>query len=514
MSLRTPTPRVLLPLVLLAAGSAGCRDGGAASPLEPPVVTARSSANSTLLHTGRYRETGRRNATGRAGAATLAARGVLWDDGIVRLLVTTGDPDHPDAAPGELAAVQLRVLSPAGDLLSTTSYRSPSGTGSHVFLIPGLVPGARVQAQANVRGMDRNRTGVVTVTETIGRPPVLSAQIQPVATAVVNVPAVIAAAVSETGGEAGVLTSCALLVEGSEVDRIERVWVDAGDAVSCAFSHAFTRPGTVEVAVEVEPVAAELGTAAPPRSTTHVLVVDTAAAASFSASVQDRSEEQEWAFRQSWWKPDGSHREYEHANLDGSRTQTASLTGTLSRAAVFPLRRVRLRLASTAAEWQSAEWSEFGDPVTGDDGRSCSNRLVPEHGGHFHLCTLAGTTWWGYTRFAGTVTYHSRGFWRAWDASTGIEHDSWSWNESSESHAGGGQLRPFGTAVSLLVEIDDGAGRLGASVTVPVTPFEDPGGGHDEACREETPYWLDGGVLTTCESRRRSVHGVRGSADG
>lgn len=498
--------------LLAFASLAACGDDG----VSPPAAVAEAPSLHHApghLRTGKYRVSGDRPATGRSGSAVLSARAVLWNDGVVRLLVTTGDPDAPAAAPGALAKVQLKVFSPEGQLLATTNHPRPSAGGSHEFRLPRLAPGSRIQVQANVRGIDRNRTDVVTVTATVRLPSRLVAVLGPLPTPQTGVPTVVSATVTETSGIAGTYATCILRVDGVVVDRIEQVWVDAGDAVSCAFTHTFDRAGSHEVAVELEGGTPGQGLLLPPPSSMTVEVQDPAATASFAGTVLDRTVATDARFHQWWQRLDGSGREYSQNTGDATRHQTASLSGSLTRAAVLPLASVRLRLSSTAGEWQTAAWSDLTDVSVDAAGRACVDRWVPEHGGHFHLCTLDGRTTYGYTRFAGTVTYHSRGFIRTWEALPGAD-TYWSWNDVYETYGGGGQLRPLGTAVTVSLEIEDGAGGLGASVTIPLAAFEAPATVNPYTCREESPYWLDGGVMTTCEESSERVFGWRGQVTG
>lgn len=174
---------------------------------------------------------------------------------------------------------------------------------------------------------------------------------------------------------------------------------------------------------------------------------------------------------------------------------------------------VRLRVASTAGEWHVGSWSGVSEVTIDADGRSCVNRMVPEHGAHFHLCTDGASTVYGYTRFGGTVTYHSRGFAHTWDGVTGAE-TYYSWNDVYETYREGGQIRPIGTAVTIALEIEDGTGTMGATATVPVAAFEEPETGTPYTCREESPYWVEGGILRTCEGSSERVFGWRGEVKG
>ncbi len=66
----------------------------------------------------------------------------------------------------------------------------------------------------------------------------------------------------------------------------------------------------------------------------------------------------------------------------------------------------------------------------------------------------------------------------------------------------------------MTLEIEDGVGSLGASAVVPVAGFEESSEGGEVVCLEESPWWLEGGVMTTCESRSARVFGWRGEVRG
>src|SRR5688572_19153565 len=240
LSFRLPL-RIVVCATLLAG--VGCSDATApGDPALAPLPGAPSEAS--LLHTGKYRDSSAPHATGRSGSATLAALALLGEDGTTRLLVTTGSVDNPAAAPGQLAKVQLKVYAPDGTLLFTQNNQRPSSTGSAWFDLPGLSSGSTIQVQANVRGIDWRRTDVVTLTETVKAAPAFTVGIDRAGTVFPGMPTVLTGTVTEVNGDVGGYTSCVLSVEGVQVDRIDDLWVDAGDAVTCAFTHTFPRPGS------------------------------------------------------------------------------------------------------------------------------------------------------------------------------------------------------------------------------------------------------------------------------
>lgn len=521
-STRGLVARITAVCALFAATA--CTDGvtSPANPAEDALLKKSPLlplAPSSHLHTGKYRDSGLPHATGRSGSARLAARALMGADGVTRLLVTTGSVDDPDRAPGELAKVQLKAYAPDGTKLFTQNFQRPTTGGSYVFLLPGLPQGARIDVQANVRGIDRNRTDVVEVSETVKLGAALGVTIDPPAEVVTGTPTVITGTVRETNGQTGAYTSCVLVVDGVEVDRIDHIWVDAGDVVTCAFTHTFRDQGThdVEIRLDAGP-GDETFTTDPPSDSGEVVAQDPNPTPTFSASVMDRTVAEERLYDETWWNPDGSNREFHQNNGEAARTQNFALTGSVARATAFPLTSVSVQVASTAGPWHSAQWSGLAAALPDLSGQSCVNQLVPEHGAHFYLCSTgigaSGSTAFGYTRFAGTVTYHSRAFHRQWDAVAGQE-TTFSWNNVDETYAGGGQMRPLGSAVTFSVTVNDLLGSIPVSGTVPMTSFDlgtvtlAP-----YTCKDEMPYWLYGGVKTVCEGASQRTYGWSGQITG
>lgn len=514
------TARALAILALMAA--AAC-SGDSTSPtdLRADLGTAEPTASRGAGHlrTGKYRDTGQPHATGRSGSATLSASAVIGADGITRLTVTSGSIYHPGQARGELAKVQVKVWTADGIKILTDNFQRPTSGASHTFLFPGIPPESRFQVQANVRGIDGRRTDVVTVTATGKLGPALSTSIHLPDQVIVGVPTVITATVRETNGQTGTTTACVLFVDGVEVDRIDGVWVDAGDEVSCAFTYAFANPGEHDVRVSLQNDPSQTGLLAPPPSASgDVTAADPNPLPSWQASVLDRTVKTDTRFDAAWWKPDGSTREYKHGYGESPRSQTISMTGTLARATAFPLATVNLALSSNVAgTFQNETWTGLTAGAPDAGGQACLSQSLVAQGGIFTLCSTgtgpSGTTTFGYTRFAGTVTYHSIGFVRQWDNVAGTE-TYWAWNDVSETYAGGGQMRQLGTAVGLHLTITDLLGSYEVNATVPLQSFSEQLSEVPYTCREDAWWWLEGGVETTCEGRTEQAFGWSGSAAG
>lgn len=506
--------------VLALFGASACADGAVAPTVQADgAAPAASQSSGSHLHTGKYRDSSLPHATGRSGSATLSAAAIFGGNGVTYLRVTSGSIHHPGEARGELAKVQVKAWGPDGQFLFTQNFQRPTTGPEYEFRFHATPPGTRFQVQANVRGIDRNRTDVVTVTETSRLGPALSTSIDLPDEVVVGVPTTITGTVRETNGTTGTTTSCVLYVDGNEVDRADGVWVDAGDEVSCVFTYTFDREGRHDVRLELETPPAEASLLAPPPPASGaVTAVNPAAVARWQASVLDRTVTTLSRYDLTWWKPDGSHKEYEQTTGESPRSQTVSVTGTLDRASTFPLQNVRLVIGSNAAgTFLNTTWTGLAAQPTTASGQTCTGQLVPEQGGHFTLCSAGtgydGSTTFSYTRFAGTVTYHSRGFSRTWDAVTSTE-TFWTWNDNPETYAGGGQMRNLGTTVGLQLAVTDNLGEWDVDAAIPLTSFDTLLSEVPYACKTEALWWLLGGTQTVCEGRTERAYGWSGSAAG
>ena len=506
---RFPLRTAAAAAVLLAAA---CTDDGVSPPAAVDAAGPAAHHAPTHLQRGKYRDSSAPHATGRSGSAVLAGRAVVLADGSTRLVLSTGGLDDRDAR-GELAKVQVKAFAADGTQLFVQNHQRPSRTGWAELRLAGLAPGAVLRVQANVRGIDRRRTDVVTLTETVKLAASLQARVNPPADVVAGVPATVTATVTETGGDTGAWTSCVLYVDGVEVDRADSVWVDAGDQVTCAFTYQFPRSGEYDVRVGLES-GSDLASLAPAPPVT-VDVTDPTPVPAWRFSVDDRVEEVTTRYDYGWSMANGSHMRYESSETNATRAQTVSLTGTLARATAFPMD-AELSISSDAAAWQSDAFSGLAG-TTDASGASCADQWIAAHGGHLTLCSTgtgaSGTTVFGYTRFAGTVTYHSDGFSRRWDNVAGQE-TYWTWNDTWETQNGGGQAKPVGTALTLRLRVTDGAGAWTVDATAPLSAYDETTTVQPYTCTIESPYWLEGGELEQCRSHVERIRGARGEASG
>jgi hypothetical protein len=202
-----------------------------------------------------YRQSGVGNATGRAGAASMAARALLGKDGNTTVELTTNPAaltnfDAPGTPPGAFSKVQFKPLTQLGNALYAQNFTANTTTGYYKFVTPSAYRAEQVQVQANITGIDRNRTDVVTLVETVKRRPDLVVQnLMFKSSAPVNQAVNISANVVEMNGDAGATTTCVLAIDGSNVDSVKNVYVDTGGSVSCAFAYTFTTTGTHSIQV-------------------------------------------------------------------------------------------------------------------------------------------------------------------------------------------------------------------------------------------------------------------------
>jgi len=222
------------------------------------IVLATSLSSWSLTHvpgnavpsSQHYRQSGVSNATGRSGSATMTARALLSKDGSATVEVTTGTLDSTTTPPGSFRKVQVKALSAAGNPLSVQNLFPSTASGYYSFASQSLHRAQQIQLQANIAGIDGNRTDVVTVVETVKvRPDLAVENLSFPSSAVPNQAVNISANIVEMNGDAGATTTCVLAIDGNPVDQVRNVYVDAAGSVSCAFVYTFNAPGghTIQV---------------------------------------------------------------------------------------------------------------------------------------------------------------------------------------------------------------------------------------------------------------------------
>ena len=197
-----------------------------------------------------YRESGVGNATGRAGSASMTARALLDKDGNTIVEVTTGTFDSTSPPPGSFRKVQFKPMTAAGNALSAQNFFPTTASGYYSFVSPSLHRAEQIQLQGNISDIDRNRTDVVTVVETVKiRPDLAVESLTFPSSAFVDHAVNISANIVEMNGDAGATTTCVLAIDGNVVDQAKNVYVDAAGSVSCAFVYTFSATGSHTIQV-------------------------------------------------------------------------------------------------------------------------------------------------------------------------------------------------------------------------------------------------------------------------
>jgi hypothetical protein len=203
----------------------------------------------------KYRDAGAKPTGGRSGSAALEVRALRDLAGSTDLEVTTGQ--FEGAAPlGKLDKVQVKLLTGTGESMQTDNYRKTlTGNGYAAFTYDDLRRGQTVQVQANVSGIDPNRTDVVTVsTDVLLRPDIEAIALNAPAQVLVNAPVVVTGTMGEANGDVGARATCRLLVDGVEVGAIANAWVDAASNVICQFNTSFATAGAKALTFRVTDV--------------------------------------------------------------------------------------------------------------------------------------------------------------------------------------------------------------------------------------------------------------------
>ncbi|HEX8145666.1 MAG TPA: hypothetical protein VF591_00570 [Pyrinomonadaceae bacterium] len=451
-------------LALPLAGPARAQTGGNAAFSKPRLIS----------NAKKYSDKGLPAATGRSGSASLAARALLGKDGQTSVELTTGALDSSTPAPGRIVKAQLKPLDANGEAAYARNFAGLAGGGTFSTTVNDLRRGQQVQAQANVTGVDPNRTDVVTVVETVKLRPDLSAvSLNGPERAVVNTAVHLSAVVRERHGDVGARANLVLYVDGREADRADGVWVDAGGTVSAAFTHTFASEGVKQLEVRVERVAPGDYDGADNAAAASVEIVSPRTKLSYSVYASDRH------------FSNGYKSDYEYNYNDGSvvsrdastysyenrtHAQNVYFYGWSYRGALkFPLNVSVTELsdgrAVAAASYPGVEpdvtyTSESGSyKFTG----STSYRQDSATGFYVFVTSYsirdAGLGWSTdfteitYARQAGDVTYHSAGTYSQFWASEGQTQTDFSYSYNNVTNEKYGVMLPFGSQHGLDVSL-------------------------------------------------------------
>jgi hypothetical protein len=468
--MQTRTPRAFAAAAALALFAGACTDAPTASPAarapDGRASLTSSSGPALISNTVRYRDRGGRPASGRSGSATVEALALLAKDGTASLDFGSRHVAYGGRG-GDITRVQVKALAPDGEHkwtrnLAQSDYGAPD-TGTGQLHLRGVGPGDQLQLQAHVKGLDPHRTDVVTVVERVKRLPDLRVQISAPAVVKTYTPVTILALVSEHNGDMGANTVCELYIDGQWADHAYGVWVDAGDAVTCAMSWSPATPASRSVEVRVRNL--EIGEWEPADNVGTATVEVVAGNPTFRAyalfrqviSVDSALFHQRWSNSRTGLAGEERSDFYSRV-VDQWGRLDGWMPGEISSEVG-----VRVSMSTDGRVLHSAEWPEAGS--YGPWGWCTSRWDGPAV---FTLCARGGATTFEYNVTGGAVTYHSLEYSRIWDQLTGEDQyfyhwtSGYAWDERME----------IGSDMTFDVRLDTGEDEHVVTRTLQLVPTE------------------------------------------
>ena len=491
--------RVAMTAAILMVGSA-CADApttpASAPALDVDVVESSSEREPGIFvsNARKYSDASQRPATGRAGSALAAMLALLAKDGSAVVEVVAGeewtgwarertrhDDPYGDAT---MAKAQLKGFDPSGQLQFTRNF---PGLNRPWASLPanGLLRGGRAQVQVNVQGADPARTGVVTIdAPVLLRPDLAVVGIQRPPRAMRNTAVPIVAVVRELNGDLGTWADCVLYVNGVEADRAYGIWVDAGGTVTCAMMHMFRTIGESTLEVRLENVGLGDYDTANNAGTTRIPVMFVRSDFYFDAFAEDVTFSERSKYESTWRNASGSVGDEWSVEREASgRVQQSSLYAYMPRAVSFPLGELFARQYTNAGTVHQmlfrnlpADWT-WESPY---DRQTCASRSYVHFTagrGWVSVCSyqlltpensVAGFTTVSYHRYAGDVTYASRGHSHFWNRDLGIDDVYW---HNYEGQDVVGRFASYGLEWALFIRVIDQGSLHTVNPFVGMLPF-------------------------------------------
>jgi hypothetical protein len=507
---------------VLLCTAAACSDAPTASRAALPAARHDGAAAVTTLRPPtlipnriKYRDAGYHPATGRAGSASLYLQALVGRDGKTEMQVATSPWGITDGwAPGAITHLQVKALDSAGKLLATRTHGADlPGGGAATLTYGGMARGTQLRVQGTVRGIDAHRTDVPVVTGTVRLRPNLAVYGVTAPARVREGPwgVPISATVTETNGDVGAMTMCRLYVDGVPRDWAGRIWVDAGDAVTCLFSAVFSSAGKHRVEVRLEDMLPRDDDPADNTASAEV-EVEADDELLYSASVYSVAHDNH-VFTRSRWTVDNDLDNFGSESGNETRSSNAhqeiSFSGW-SMKGMSRLPRVEVEEESAGAPvfsiaydfeitWENYDWT-------------CGQGLDGAIGVFVAVCTSSdafGGTNLTYGRWSTRVTYHSTDWGRYWDAHTG-EDQVYHYNYDDGYEEG---LAPaaLGSDFTIRVRLVADGTQFSAVATFPLQTeelrFDSP-----LTCWTESYAWA-GATSEYCslyEDSRKTVFGSKG----
>jgi len=433
-------------------------------------VVARSHPNSE-----KYRDSGFQPATGRSGSASVSTRALLDKAGTTDVEVTTGTFDS-GPAPGALRMVQVKALTPSGNLAFTDNHTGLSAGATATFSYTTLPHGTSLQVQSTVVGSDGSRTDVVTLaTAVYFRPDLVASRLNAPAQAPIGAAVNLQGVILERNGEVGARADCVLYVDGAAADRATGIWVDAGGMVACAMTHIFTEARTYSLELRVEGVRPRDFDETNNSTTTSIAIVAPSDFAAYSF--------QAWAVTDSsWWHAvstlttwDGTVETWDQIYTRQGPSQNASINGLIPRMLDYtaPIT-LRGEMSTNGATVNTVDDTYPSLPWVDWQQGYCDYRYNFDTRGITYVCVytegrLAGYTYVQYDWGGADVHYTSNSYVYYWDP-TGQLHERW----ISEDYSDVAQMVTLGPDFSgrLSVQGADDAQPLTVQATVQFEPVD------------------------------------------
>ncbi|HTE18008.1 MAG TPA: hypothetical protein VK689_06470, partial [Armatimonadota bacterium] len=292
----------------------------------------------------------------------------------------------------------------------------------------------------------------VTVTESVKLRPDLAVTLQAPSNVRTGDPISLLAVVTEKNGDVGARTDCVLYVERVAQDRVNGAWVDAGDAVTCAFTHVFAGGGRQRVEVRLENV--NPGDYDPANNVATVfLTPQTGGDFFYDALVSSDSIRQVTIWASDFVnKATGFTQTTRDTTIQVRRNQHGQLYGYMPR----PIPRPYTIHVTQATGGRTLHDESYSSETHGynEPGSSCLGDYDYSGQIFFSSC-VRNDPWMGtytsfrYDRYAGSVTYHSISYRRTWDPATATEnvyHSNTSGGSGSLTIAPHGSTYAFGVS--------------------------------------------------------------------
>lgn len=233
-------------------------------------------------------------------------------------------------------------------------------------------------------------------------------------------------------------------------------WVDAGDAVTCAFTHRFEGGGSRRVEVRLENV--NPGDYDPANNSRTVFITVQAGGDFFyDALVQSDSTAQSTVSSSEYLnKATGFAQTTRDSIVQVRVNQHGQLYGFMERAVPRPYT-IRVSQATGGRTLHDETYSSEADGYN-QPGSSCLSDYDYSGQVFFSSC-VSSDPWWGtytsfrYDRYAGSVTYHSASYRRTWDPATATENV---YHSNTRSSSGSGTVAPHGSTYAFDVTYASG----------------------------------------------------------